>query len=445
MPIEEIALSNYGRASIEPSAVNRMMGDFAATFRDGRDINLGVGYVNERTIPRDQVREALGVVLDEPQKHRAALNYGGPRGSANLIDAVRRFLVEGPARMPAGVLDERQIIVGPNGATGLLESIACLVRRGVVVVADPMYYIYCDHLARLGFDVLAVPEDEQGLSAAALRTRIDSLGERRRELSFIYVVTVHNPTGRVLSNPRRRELLEIANRLSAELGRKVPLILDRAYEELIHDPAVESVESALPLDQLGIVYEVGTLSKILAPGLRIGYMVAPPGPFLDALIQRTSDAGFSAPLLNQEIASYLLDRHAADQVSRVKAGYREKARHVRTWLEQKLGDAVEQCSGGQAGFYFYLTLRDVHTQVGSYFFRFLSRTTGDAAIDGRAGDPKARVVYIPGEFCVHPAGDLVEAGKRQLRISYGFEELEQIERALDLMAEAIHHTRASGQ
>ena len=438
----EVPLSDYGAASRAASPVSRMMADFAATFRDGVDINLGVGYVNERTLPRREVREALGAVLDQPERYRAALNYGGPRGSENLRESVRAFLLEGCQQGLTGeLLDQREILIGPNGATSLLESLALLLRRGIAVVADPMYYIYCDYLQRLGFEVMAVPEDEGGMSAEGLRELLEQLGPRRDEVSFIYVITVHNPTGTVLTNQRRRDLLRIAGNLSTQLSRRVPLVLDRAYEDLIHDPGVERPCSALPDDEHGITYEVGTLSKILAPGLRIGYMVAPPGPLVDALVQRTSDAGFSAPLVNQEIASYLLERYAADQVRHVNEGYRTKALQVSARIDAALGEHLLEKRGGQAGFYYYLALRDVQTGPASPFFRFLSRQTGDPAADGSAEQPRARVVYIPGEFCVHPRGQLVEAGQCQLRISYGFEEIDRIGQALDHMAEAIRYTR----
>ena len=112
MALEDVHLSKYGRASTEPAPVSRLMADFAATFRDGCDVNLGVGYVNERTIPRQQILEALGTVLDTPQQYRAALNYGGPAGSLNLIESIRRFLLERDPGLSSHLLSERQIWAG---------------------------------------------------------------------------------------------------------------------------------------------------------------------------------------------------------------------------------------------------------------------------------------------------------------------------------------------
>ena len=64
------------------------MASFAVDFRDGYDINLGVGYVNERTIPRHLIGKALDAVIQDPTTYRAAFNYGNPEGSANCIEAI---------------------------------------------------------------------------------------------------------------------------------------------------------------------------------------------------------------------------------------------------------------------------------------------------------------------------------------------------------------------
>ncbi|MGA2379355.1 MAG: pyridoxal phosphate-dependent aminotransferase, partial [Spirochaetia bacterium] len=348
-----ISLSDYGRRSRTPSPVNRMMSSFAGDFREGVDINLGVGYVNEKTIPSALIREALAEVIAHPGRYKSPFNYGGPKGSPTLIESIRRYHV---SRRVGGLteaaLSRRDIIVGPNGATSLLEGLAYVLNPGIVVTSDPMYYIYCDFLERRGFTVVTTAERSDGLHAEDVAARIDELGSGAKDISFLYVVTVNNPSATIIGNRERTGLVRLATGLSRRLGRIVPLVLDKAYEDLIHDPSVERPRSGLLDDEDGVVYEIGTLSKIIAPSLRIGYMIGADGPFLQAMIQRTSDAGFSAPLVNQEIASWLLDNVMDRQLEEVTRGYREKAVAVRGWLHSLLGDAVVEYRGGQASFYY---------------------------------------------------------------------------------------------
>ena len=441
MKIRDVLLSAYGKASSVPSPVNRLMTDYAVGFRDECDVNLGVGYVNEQTIPHQQIQLACEKVLAHPKKYRASLNYGGAQGSPNLIESLRRFHIENRiGGITEQTLDGRDIVIGANGATSLLESITHLLPAGIMLTADPMYYIYCNDLERKGFTVIAIPEDDKGLDTERLKSKLATLGDEREAIRFFYLVTVNNPTCTILSNNRKRELIDIVTQLSYKVGRKIPIFFDNAYSDLVHDSTVESLESSLCHDKLGIAYEIGTLSKILAPGLRIGYLIGPKGPFLNSIVQRTSDIGFSAPLINQEIASYLLDHGIEAQIEKVNKGYHQKAKAVKNWITELLDDSVQECRGGSAGFYYYLTLKQTATGSTSDFFRFLTRTTGQEAVDGPPDSQHPKVIYIPGEHCVHPKGEMVEIGKRQFRISYGFEELPQIHTALELMKSAIAYS-----
>lgn len=442
MKIQDVLLSDYGKASSVPSAVNQLMTDFAIGFRDGFDINLGVGYVNERTIPRQQIQNACEAVLAHPEKYRGSLNYGGAQGSSNLTKSIRKHHINNRiGGITHDTFNTNDIVIGANGATSLLESVTHLLPAGIVFTADPMYYIYCNDLGRKGFTIIAIPEDNEGLQTDLLRAKLETLGSGKKAIQFFYVVTVNNPSCTILSNNRKRELVKIVTHLSREIGRKIPLLFDNAYRDLVHDSSVEPLESALCYDELGIVYEVGTLSKIVAPGLRIGYLIGPKGSFLDSIIQRTSDIGFSAPLINQEIASYLLDNGIETQIEKVNNGYHQKAKQVKEWITELLGENIKDCTGGRAGFYYYITLNNIATDSTSDFFKFLTRTTGCEDIDGPKHDPHSKVIYIPGEHCVHPSGEMVDVGKRQFRISYGFEELPQIHAALKHMVSAIAYSK----
>lgn len=424
----QIRLSGYGAASVEPSPVNRMMAAFAWEFRDGLDINVGVGYVNEATIPSARLVEAMQAVEADKRKYRQAFNYGGPSGAANLVESLKGFLARHDNGLDAETIRRSRLIIGPCGATSVLDSLAAVLPMGIVVTSDPNYYIYTETLERKGFKVVAVAEDAEGPCLETLERKLAELGDDAGAISFFYFVTVNNPSCTVMSNARRRALLDVAARLSRQQNRRIPVFYDLAYELLLHDPAAEPFRSVLPEDGMGIAYEIGTLSKVLAPGLRMGYLMGPAGAMVDAMVQRTSDAGFSAPPFVQEMCSYLLDHHVEEQLRAVNAGYREKALKVGEAIGRLLGGELEECRGGSAGFYYYLTFKETRTEPGSKFFERLTRPE-----DGVS----ARVLYIPGQYCVHAGGDLAEKGLRQLRLSYGYEEAGRVVEAVELMRRAI--------
>ena len=116
-------LSWYGAASTQPSPVNRMMAAFTSTFREGVDINLGVGFVNEQTIPVAMLERAMQAVAADGVTYRQAFNYGASAGSGNLIGAIRRFLL----RSGLGQLDQATLIATAS-SSDLAGPPACSTR-----------------------------------------------------------------------------------------------------------------------------------------------------------------------------------------------------------------------------------------------------------------------------------------------------------------------------
>ncbi len=424
--------SPLAKASLIPSAVNQLTSSFAEDFREGIDINLGVGYVNDKTIPTDEILKAYENIKSHPEHYKNALNYGSSEGSLNLRNSIRNYyLKHGIGQLNQSDFNGKKILIGANGATSLLDSISDVLKPGIVITADPFYYIYTETLESKGFKIIVIPEDEDGLNTEILKKTLKEINTN--EISFFYIVTVNNPSTTVLSDLRRKEIVEISTELSIQNNHLIPVVFDKAYEDIIHDPTLLQPVSGLKYDTLGNIIEIGTLSKILAPALRIGYAILPDNALATVLTQRTSDIGFSSSLINQEISSWLLDNYIEIQKSNVHQGYQKKAKYIKCLIDKYLSPYIETYTGGEASFYFYLTLKNIRTDKDSDFFSFLSRTTGIKEIDGeRYKNP--RLIYIPGNIC-----SKTEKAPYQLRISYGFEENETFESAFQLMAEACEY------
>lgn len=427
--------SDLAKNSLMPSAINQLTAEFAEDFREGIDINLGVGYVNDKTIPFDAIKKAYTDIISNSEHYRNALNYGGADGSINLRKSIKDYYL----RYNIGSLNERdfenrKILIGANGATSILDSLSDIIKPGLVITADPYYYIYTETLERKGFKIVAIPEDDKGLNIPLLEKAVEKINPKK--ISFFYIVTVNNPSTVILSNSRRKDTVEIAKKFALKADRIIPVVFDKAYEDIIHNPEVEKPVSGLKYDELNQVFELGTLSKLFSPALRIGYIICPDNSFAEVLTQRTSDIGFSASLINQEIASWLLDNYVHIQKDIVHTGYQKKAAFIKKLFSTHLSDYIESYSGGDAAFYFYITFKNIRTDKGSKFFNFLSRITGNDEIDGKE-EKNPRLSYIPGTICSKNNKAIY-----QLRISYGFEEPAVFERAIKLMAEACKYAIA---
>jgi GntR family transcriptional regulator / MocR family aminotransferase len=263
---------------------------------------------------------------------RRLLDYGSPLGNVRLRDALADLLVR--AR---GVAAPRESIMVVRGSQqGLYLAARTLIRPGDLVAVEELGYRRAWRaLETAGATLVPIPIDRDGL-------RVDALEAIDRPIRAVYVTPHHHfPTTVTLSAERRRRLLELAR------VRKM-IVLEDDYDHDFHYQG----RPVLPLasaDRHGNVIYVGTLSKVVAPGLRIGYVVAPPEVVQRLAAYRDQVDTQGDHVTEQAIATLLEDgeiqRHAQRMARELEARRDTLAAELRRRLPQLEFDLP---SGGMA-------------------------------------------------------------------------------------------------
>ena len=241
--------------------------------------------------------------------------------------------------MNVGVTADHVLVT--NGAKHALELVCRLLldEGDAVAVTAPTYFSAIPIIKSFGATFLEVPQDEEGLEVAAL----DRLP---RAPKFIYnVPDFHNPTAVTMSAARRHALIEWARQ------RGILIVEDSPYREV-------RFEGTLPpsLKALGgeTVIHLGTFSKLMAPGLRVGWAAAPPA-LIARMAQLKTDAG-SCPLTQRIILEFLTAGRLPEHIQRVQEAYRSNRDHMVAALEREMPAASFVTPHG--GYYVWLTLPD---------------------------------------------------------------------------------------
>lgn len=299
----------------------------------------------------------------------------------------------------AGLMNEDGCDLGPdnllivNGAKHGLELVCrLLIDEGdAVVVTAPTYFTAIPIFRSFGVEFIEIGQDEDGLIVDDLARSLDA--GRAAGLAppkLIYnVADFHNPTGATMSEARRRALVELAAR------ENITIVEDTPYRRVRFDGG--DIPTLKSLDRTGNVIHVGTFSKLIAPGLRIGW-VAADAAIIARLIQLKSDGG-SSPLVQRIIYEFGRSPAFAAHVARVRAVYRERRDRMVAAVREWLPDA--RLSVPEGGYYVWLTLpphvdgdafaaraaaAGVNIIAGSKFFAGAGR-----AFPGNSGPPRNHV------------------------------------------------------
>ncbi|BAQ30527.1 PLP-dependent aminotransferase family protein [Bifidobacterium scardovii] len=363
---------------------------------------LGTGELDPRLFPRDMWRRVLG----EASREIDSLGYPPPAGMPALREAIAEHMCRtGVACTPSQVLIT-------SGALQALQMISVsLLSNGSTVFAEaPSYIKSLQVFQSAGMRLSGVPMDGDGLRVDALERALRA--QRGGSDAVLYTIpTNHNPTGITMRDARRHELIAccVANRL--------PIIEDNAYQDLYFDgPTPTPLKT---LDKTGMVITLGSASKALSPGLRIGWLVAS-----EPIVQRLADVkmqmDYGASVLSQWVYTRFLTSGLYDEyLVGLKRELRRRRDAALETLERRFAGQAHWITP-EGGFYIWLTF-DQPLRIGKLFQTTLERG----------------VLLNPGDIYDFE-------GDNSLRLSYSYTTPEEFAAAVDVLAGAVRDVRAHG-
>lgn len=376
-------------------------------------ISLAAGLVDQESLPTESVA-AAAKLLAEKDRGRAALQYGTTNGDRRLREQIVEHLcgLEGVSPEVLGVTPDR-VVIG-TGSQQLLYLVGeLLLDPGDIVLAGvPGYFVYMGALESLGARIMPIATDNDGIIPQAvddMLAQLESHGELHH-IKFLYDVSYfNNPTGLCLSWDRRSELIAVVQSWSQ--CHRICIVEDAAYRELRYDGV--DLPSVFSLDSTGqSVLYAGTFSKSFSPGLKTGFLVAPP-ELVEPLVHQKGHHDFGSSNFNQQIlADVLQSGEYRRHVAALCAIYRAKRDCM---LETLAGELVGLESEvlwtrPEGGLYVWVRLPDgFATGPDSDFF---------AACIERG------VLVVPGEYCYPSAMPAIP--RHHVRLSFGVQPPDRI-------------------
>ncbi len=303
-------------------------------------VSLAGGMPYVAALPHDLVTDAIGKVMME--QGSVALQYGSGQGVPLLREQILDVMEL------EGIRANADDVVVTTGSQHALELVSKLfLDPGDVVLSEgPSYVTAIVIFKSFQAEVEHVPMDENGLIPEALREHIARLKAAGKRIKFLYTIpSFHNPAGVTLSWERRLEILEIAK------ANDILVLEDNPYGLLYFDrPAPDAMRS---VEKDGVVY-LGTFSKTLAPGFRVGWALAPHA-IREKLVLANEAAVLSPSSFSQLVISeYLSTADWKGQIATFRGVYEERKNALLNALDEYLPEL--SWTNPTGGFYVWLTL-----------------------------------------------------------------------------------------
>ncbi len=375
-------------------------------------ISFAGGFPDPALFDAEGIRMSADAVLTNHPG--PVLQYGATEGYQPLREAVSRFYAaKGGAGSASNVTVKPEGLIVTTGSQQALDLIGkTMISPGDKVIVEAPTFLATIQCFRLyGADIVGAPIDANGVDVDQLEKLI-----ALHKPKLVYLIpTFGNPSGATLSLERRKRILEIAVRT------QTLVVEDDPYGELYFGkeppPSMLALSEGVPGSRDWLAH-CGSFSKILSPGLRVGWMIAPAALLANAtMCKQFSDAHTSN--LTQAIAAHYLSLNRLDAaLAVVRKTYAERAEVMAESLRRELGDAIS-FNQPQGGMFFWARLTGARGQ------------TSNAAEFAKRAIEKG-VAFVPGApFFAHDP-DLAT-----LRLSFATAGLEKIEEGIGRLGQAL--------
>lgn len=379
--------------SFRPSAIRA----FAKLINDPKIISFAGGVPNPETFPAARIAAVAGQVIRE--RPNIALQYGPTRGLPRLCASIAEICAMRGIECTA---DDVMVTTGSQQALDLIAH-TLLDPGDVVAVELPTYIGGSASFFARSAELVGVQQDDEGIVPESLR----EVASRRRIKLLYTIPNFQNPSGRLMTQERRAAVLAIAEE------HDFLIVEDDPYGELVYVDGADTTSMA-SRDRNGRVLYLGSFSKVLAPGLRCGWMIAAK-PLLERLEIAKQAADLCSGMLDQSIVDELVaGGELGPQIEKVRAFYRGKRGTMIAALEEHFTGRANWTSA-DGGLFTFLTF---HEEIDT------AARLNDAVAHG--------VAYIPGgPFFIDGSG------RNTMRLTFAKESDQRIVEGIAKLAEVV--------
>ncbi|CAB49116.1 aminotransferase-like domain-containing protein [Pyrococcus abyssi] len=364
-------------------------------------ISLAGGLPNPKTFPKEIIKEILIEIMEEHADK--ALQYGTTKGFTPLRETLLDWLEK-----RYGISKENDIMI-TSGSQQALDLIGrVFIDPGdIVIVEAPTYLAALQAFNFYEPKYIQVPLDDNGMNVEALEDELRKLKAEGKKVKIVYTVpTFQNPAGVTMSEERRKHLIELASEYD------LIVIEDDPYGELRYSGKPKKKIKAL--DKEGRVIYLGTFSKILAPGFRIGWIVGDPGIIRKLEIAKQS-TDLCTNVFGQVVAwKYVSEGHLDRHIPKIREFYKPRRDAMLEALEEFMPENVKWTKP-EGGMFVWVTLPD-----GIDSKKMLEKAV------------KKGVAYVPGE-AFYAYRDV----KNTMRLNFTYVDEDKIREGVKRLAETI--------